>query len=143
VVTEYVVNSHVIVEARDDYWGDPPAIKKIHFKTLNEDSQRVNALETGDVDMAMIPLSDAEFVEGLGNYDIDYSNIGNYYVSLFNMSADSRITSKDARHAICYAIDRQAIADLVFLGRSDILDWPCSSSLIDYDPVSAIYMIHT
>ncbi len=134
VVTEYVVNSHVIVEARDDYWGEPPAIKTIHFKTLNEDSQRVNALEMGDVDMAMIPLSDAAFVEGLGNYDVDYSDIGNYYVSLFNMSPDSRISSKDARHAICYAIDRQAIVDLVFLGRSEILDWPCSSSLIDYDP---------
>jgi peptide/nickel transport system substrate-binding protein len=134
VVTDYVVNSHVIVEARENYWGDPPAIKKIHFKTLNEDSQRVNALETGDVDMAMIPLSDAAFVEELGNYNIDYSNIGNYYVSLFNMSPQSRIPSKDARHAICYAIDRQAIANLVFLGRSKILDWPCSSSLIDYDP---------
>lgn len=134
VVTDYVVNSHVIVEARDDYWGEPPAIKKIHFKTLNEDSQRVNALETGDVDMAMIPLSDADFVESLGKYNINYSDIGNYYVSLFNMSPQSRIQSKEARHAICYAIDRKAISDLVFLGRSKVLDWPCSSTLIDYDP---------
>ena len=56
IVTDYVVNSHVTVEARDDYWGDVPAIKTINFKTLNEDSQRVNALETGDVDMASIPI---------------------------------------------------------------------------------------
>jgi peptide/nickel transport system substrate-binding protein len=105
IVTDYVVNSHCTVEARDDYWGKVPSIKKIEFKVYNEDSQRVNALETADVDMAYIPLKDAGYVESLG-YSVNNINPGIAMVTVFSMSPDGLLGSKDARHAICYAIDR-------------------------------------
>ena len=63
VCTDYVVNSHVVCEARDDYWGEPANIKKINFKVINEESQIINAIETGEIDMtAQIPLTEAEYV---------------------------------------------------------------------------------
>ncbi len=132
-VVEYVVNSHVIVEARDDYWGEAPEIKRIHFKTLNEDSQRVNALETGDVDMASIVIKDADYVDSMGMYNVESLNTGNYFVAMFNMSADGLLGTKEARHAICYAIDRQKIADYVFAERSQVINWPVSETVFDYE----------
>lgn len=152
IVTDYVVNSHVTVELRDGYWGPEPAIKTINFKTLNEESQRVNALETGDVDMATIPIKDVEFVESLGNYTVASTNTGMYYVTDFNMTEGAPLDSKEARWAVSYAIDRQAIVDIVFTGLSSVLHWPASETLVDlesrfldmhdtytigYDPVKA------
>ncbi len=133
IVTDYVVNSHVTVELRDDYWGEAPAITAINFKTLNEDSQRVNALETGDVDMAAIPIKDAEYIESLGNYTVEIANQGSYFVALYNMTPDAPLGTADARRAVSYAIDRQSIADIVFSGYSSVLNWPMSESLIDLE----------
>ena len=133
VITDYVVNSHVIAEAREGYWGDPPAIKRIHFKVINEEAQRVNALETGDVDTAAIPLKDAAFVESLG-YDVVDLNAGIALVTYFNLTEGTLLGTKEARYAIAHAIDRQAIVNVVYDGRSKVLDWPISESLIDYEP---------
>jgi len=133
VVTDYVVNSHVTVQARDDYWGAPPPIKTINFITLNEDSQRVNALETGDVDMANIPIKDVDYVKSLGNYDVISTNAGSPQTAFFNMTPGSVLGTPEARQAICYAIDRQAVVDVVYSGQSSVLNWPISQTVIDYE----------
>lgn len=131
VVKDYVVNSHCTVTANPTYWGTAPAIKTINFRVLNEDEQRVNALETGDVDMASIPIKDADYIKGLGNYSILASNAGLYYVTMFNCTPDAPLGTKEARKAVSYAIDRQSIVKVVFSGQSKVLDWPVSSTVID------------
>ena len=133
VVTDYVVNSHVIVEARDDYWGPAPAIKRIHFKTMNEESQRVNALQTGDVDISRIPVKDVDFVESLGGYNIASVSAGGAYTAYLNMNENGLLSSPEARNAICHAIDRQAISDIVFNGQSALPNWPVSQNCVDYE----------
>jgi ABC-type transport system substrate-binding protein len=132
IVTDYVVNSHVQVEARDDYWGDKPAIKTIRFKCLNESSQLTNALETGDVDVAGISFDDVEYVESLGPYDIQSVHPGFATCAFFNMSKDNLLGTKDARDAISYAIDRQSIVDVAYKGYAEIAEWPISKYLVDY-----------
>lgn len=52
---------------------------------------------------------------------------------MFNMSPDGLLGTKEARHAVCYAIDRQKIADFVFAGRSQVLNWPVSETVFDYE----------
>ena len=92
MVTDYVVNSHLKVEARDDYWGKAPGIKNIEFYVINEDAQVINALDTGEIDLASIPLSEIEYVESLG-YDVVIANVAND-VTLFSMPERR---SKEAR----------------------------------------------
>ena len=71
VVKDYVVNSTVTLEARDDYWGGDAAIKNIVFKNIPEAAQKVNALETGEVDMLIsCPTADVEYVQGLDGVDV-------------------------------------------------------------------------
>jgi ABC-type transport system substrate-binding protein len=133
VVADYVINSHVTVTARDGYWGTAPSIKTINFKTLNEDSQRINALEIGDVDMAAIPIADAEFVKSLGNYEVVTANAGIAQTVFFNMTPDAALGTKEARWAVCHAIDRQSVADLVYNGQSTVVNWPISETVIDVE----------
>jgi peptide/nickel transport system substrate-binding protein len=133
VVTDYVVNSHVTVKARDDYWGTKPTIKAVNFITLNEDSQRVNALETGDVDMSAFPIKDVDYVKSLGNYEVVANSTGITQCAFFNMAPDGALGKKEARWAVCYAIDRQAIADVIYSGQSKVVDWPVCNSVTDYE----------
>ena len=132
VVTDYVVNSHLRVTARDDYWGGDPPIKNIEFKVINEDAQIVNALATDDVDMAVIPITEADFVESLG-YKVNIYNAGYTYVTLLSMLPGNPLESRDARWAVSHAIDRQAIIDVLFQGKSTITDYPCSHSAPDFE----------
>jgi peptide/nickel transport system substrate-binding protein len=133
LVTDYVVNSHATSELRDGYWGTYPQIKTIQFKVINEDSQRVNALETGEIDLAQVPLKDAEYAVSLG-YSVSNINSGIAMVADFNMTEGSLLGTKEARYAICHAIDREAIVDIVFGGRSKVLSWPASETLVDFEP---------
>ncbi|NLM53102.1 MAG: ABC transporter substrate-binding protein, partial [Firmicutes bacterium] len=112
VVTDYVVNSHLKATARDDYWGGEPGIKNIEFKIINEDSQLVNALETGEVDMARVPIAEIDYVKSLG-YNVNVNKAGYNDVVLFSLLPGNPLESKEARWAICHAIDREAIIDVV------------------------------
>jgi len=134
VVTDYVVNSHVTLKARDDYWGGAPAIKTINFLVLNESSQVTNALETGMVDIANVPPADVDYVQSLGSYNVAKFNMGSDICAFYNMSDGAPLASKDARYAVSYAIDEQSIIDVVYNGYAATTDWPGSKALVDYEP---------
>ena len=131
IVTEYVINSHVTLKAREDYWAGAPAIKNVVLKVINEEAQIINALEVGDVDIAAVPISEVEYVEQCG-YTVTTGG-GYNLVTLFSMLPGNPLDSKDARYAMCYAIDRQAIADIIYSGQSKITNYPCSHELLDFE----------
>lgn len=135
VITEYVPNSHITMEAKKDWWGGELAYDKINFLIMSEPSQRVNAIATGDADYASIPLKDVEYVEGMGGYTVELKNSGSAYVAYLNMSPDESnpLNSPEARQAIMYAIDRQAIVDVVMSGQSTLPLWPASETVLDYE----------
>jgi peptide/nickel transport system substrate-binding protein len=131
-VTDYVVNSHLSVTAREDYWNGTPKIKNINFKVINEPAQIINALETGDVDMAGVSVADVDYVKKLG-YDVEIRNGGYNYSAFYSMLPGNPLASKEARWAVSMAIDRQSIADIIFSGQSTVTDYPGSHAMIDLE----------
>jgi len=134
IVTEYVVNSHVKMTRNDNYWGEPAKIKNLEFKVLNEDSQRVAAIETHTVDTASIPTQDLEYVKTLPGYEVNVRMDHLANAIFFNVTDKSCLNSTEARKAIVHAIDRQAITNLVYFGNAEIPDWPLMANCYDYDP---------
>ena len=133
VVEDYVVNSHVICKANETYWGEQPNIDTITFKVINESAQIVNALETGDIDLATsIPVDDAEYVRSLG-YDVTSSYGGYAHTALYSLDPSSPLASKDARWAVSYAIDRESIAELLYKGLSSVPRFPTSEHTVDFE----------
>ena len=135
VVTDYVVNSQVLLERRDDYWGKRPDFKYINFRVLGETSQVVNALETGNIDIAhRIATQDIAYVDSLPGikvvtrYDTNFATVG------FNVRPVSRVHDVNARYAICYAINRQAIVDVVYDGLAVVLNRPNCNTTMDNEP---------
>jgi peptide/nickel transport system substrate-binding protein len=134
VVDEYVINSHLYMKANENYWGEKPKIKNLHYIILNEDAQVVNAIQSGMVDVAAIPAQDLEFVKTLTDYNVEtYYTVFAPTVS-FNLTQNSIMNNLDARLAVCHALDRQAIVDLVYFGNAEVLDYPVSMHCIDYEP---------
>ncbi|MDR0839521.1 MAG: ABC transporter substrate-binding protein [Oscillospiraceae bacterium] len=136
VVVEYVANSHLTVERREDYWGGPAPIKRINFLVINEQSQRVNAILTGDADFSDIPMKDIEFVESLGTHTIKKGNFASSYTAYLNVTpSDSNpLGTLEARKAVMHAIDRQALVDMVLSGQSTLPAWPLSEGALDFEP---------
>ena len=136
VLTNYVVNSEVNMTLKDaaDYWGELPAIKNINFKLFTESSQITNAIVTGQIDVATVPLTDVEYVQDSGIFNVD---IGNATYSMtralyFNTSEYSQFANNvKARQAIAMAIDTQAILDIAYNGYGAVSALPCSSQCID------------
>ena len=131
VVTEYVVNSHTIVERRDDYWGELPPLKTITFRVLKESSQQINALETGLVDCSPVALSDVDYVKSLKGVQLRPRG-GNWIYLGFNISQDGKLADPIAREAICHAIDVEAISNLVYYGLAKPMKNPFTSAYPDH-----------
>ena len=126
VITEYVINSHTVVERRDDYWDTLPYFKTITFHVIAEPSQRINALETGLVDVAPVDLADKAYVEeDLGLKTIPREGDA-VILSLNTAATNEKMNNPVARAAICHAIDREAINQMVYygLGRIMCAPWP-------------------
>ena len=141
VLTEYVVNSHIFLERRDDYWGKMPEIKYLEFRVLAEPSQVVNAITTGMIDIARIGLDDVEYVDSLPGFATRSRYIGGGVGLSFNSGVNSQLSrfedpdkSLDMRYAIYHAINPQVIIDLVYEGKGEIMHNVVPDYMFDYLP---------
>jgi peptide/nickel transport system substrate-binding protein len=131
IATDYIVNSHVTCEARKDYWGEPAKISKVNFKVINEQAQIVNALEVGDIDItSTIPVDEADYVKSLG-YVVDSSFGGYANTALYSMAG--ALSSKEARWAVSYAMDRESMSKIMYKGLSSVPSYPSSEHAQDYE----------
>lgn len=135
VVKDYVVNSTVTLEAREDYWGGAPAIKNVVFKNIPESAQKINAIETGEVDyLVSCPTQDADHVEGLdGVHVINKPSISHLCLT-YNAGKNSPLASKEARWAVSYAVNSQGIIDVALNGKGTVAQAPFSVACADYTP---------
>ncbi|MDR1588895.1 MAG: ABC transporter substrate-binding protein [Oscillospiraceae bacterium] len=133
VIKEYVINSYVTMTARDDYWGGELSIKNIEFKVINEDAQKVNALDAHTVDLVGgVPTGDIEYVKSLSDYETRTIDLGYALSFSFNLNEASIFYNKDARYAVAYAVDKQAIINAAFDGYATESKLPFAASLNDY-----------
>ena len=135
VVTDYVVNSTVTMEARDDYWGGTPAIKTIVFKNIPEASQKINALENGEVDVILsCPTADVAYVEGLDGISVIEKGSINQINLTYNCAEGSPLASKEARWAVSYAVDKAGVLSVAQNGYGKVATAVYSSTCQDYYP---------
>ena len=139
VVTDYVVNSHLFLERRDDYWGTPPEVEKIQFRVLAEPSQRANGIATGSVDISAIALADFNYIDGLSSHYTISRYLGGGVGLSFNSGVNgyfNRFTDPDksleARFAVYHAIDPTVLINLVYEGKGRIMHNVVPDYMFDY-----------
>ena len=50
---EIVTDEHVVLAKNENYWGTKPHVDGIEFRIVSDSNQAINAVETGEVDIAM------------------------------------------------------------------------------------------
>ena len=133
-LVHYVPNSEIKMERYDGYWGTPANAKYLNCKILAESSQRVNALETGLIDIANIATTDYEYVSGLDELSVVSNYTGNYLQMNFNFGPKSAIyKNADARRALVHATNCEAILNTVYLGLGKTMDCCVVDYCFDYE----------
>jgi peptide/nickel transport system substrate-binding protein len=137
----YTVNQEMVVERNPDYWQEDakgtqlPYLDKITFRPVAEAIQRVNTLQSGQLDV--IHTSDGQQVDALdqqaANYNLLKEKPGRREVRYYLMNtAKPPLDDLNARMAVAMAIDRDQINELRNNGIFDVANGPFDSKVLGY-----------
>ncbi|SOC00171.1 peptide/nickel transport system substrate-binding protein/oligopeptide transport system substrate-binding protein [Ureibacillus xyleni] len=134
VFVEWKRNDSITVKKNDNYWqAGLPKLDTIIFRAIPDNSARLNALVTGEIDLADgINPSDAGTIEG--NADLQLIERPSMNVGYLGLTSTRKpFDNKLVRQAVNYAIDKQAIVDAFFEGRAEVAVNPMPSSIFGYN----------
>ncbi len=125
-VREFLVDQSLTLDAHDDYWGGRPPIKSVRLVVVPEVASRINGLLAGQFDFICdVPPDQIPGIEKNAKFEVLGSPIVNHRLTVFDNHhptlADPRV-----RQAFSHAIDRQAIVDSLWSGRTRVpagLQW--------------------
>jgi peptide/nickel transport system substrate-binding protein len=125
-VVEFRPDHSLTLAAHDEYWGGRPPLRQIRFLEVPEVSARINALRTGEVQFACdLPPDQIEGIERDRAYEVQGGTILNHRLTCFDKS-HTALRDARVRRAFTHAIDRQAIVESLWGGRTVIprgLQW--------------------
>jgi peptide/nickel transport system substrate-binding protein len=136
---EWKSNDSITIERFDDYWGDKALLDKAVYRVIPEESARMLALETGEVDMVMLPApSQLETFKADDNFNvIEAEGVRVFYFG-FNVSRPIAGDVK-VRQAINYGVNRQEFVDNILEGAATVPTSYISPAVFGYKDVSAAW----
>ncbi len=125
-VAEYRPDTSLTYDAHDDYWGGRPPLKRIRFLEVPEVASRINGLLSGEYQFACdIPPDQIVGIERNASFEVQGGTILNHRLTVFDKN-HPQLASPLIRRAFTHAIDRQAIVESLWAGRTRIpagLQW--------------------
>lgn len=98
------------ITLNEDYWGKKASIKNAKYRIIQEASTRLAALNAGEIDFAVNMLP--EYIEDMPKVAME-DGTETYWIR-FNQLRGPMV-KKEMRLAANYAIDREALAEALFL----------------------------
>jgi peptide/nickel transport system substrate-binding protein len=123
-LVDYKPGASFAVERWDGYW-DPAAVKlkRIEFVSLPDAAARINALKTGQVDIAPVEPTNVPDVQKADGVKVRLNKTLRYVYLAMNL-ADKPLDELKVRQAISYAIDRKALLDGLYGGYGTVAEQP-------------------
>ncbi|MGO4395155.1 ABC transporter substrate-binding protein [Variovorax sp. M-6] len=117
-VKENKIGQFLELERFDDFYGEKPGIKTLTFTYIPEPASRVNAIMTGEVDIAsMVPLSDVERLRKDSALNVITNPVSSpLHVRLYSNVPGTPLSKPEVRKALNHAVDANAIIKGVFHG---------------------------
>jgi peptide/nickel transport system substrate-binding protein len=106
------VGESIMLKANPEYWGEAPTVQEVELRTLEDESARLAALRSGEVDL-VLNLS-PDFAEQVPKF-VNVPGAENSNV-LLNNKEDGVTADPRVRQALNHAVDKQAIADSLYGG---------------------------
>ena len=118
-LVEFAPADRAVLEARDDYWGPKPVVKKIIITAIPDRQTRLLAMQNGDIDGTFdLAISDIDQWKALGNVDV----ITAPSLGMFALTMDQSAAPFDdihVRKAIAHAIDRDGLVKALLKGNGE------------------------
>ncbi len=125
-VVEFRPDNMLVLEAHDEYWGGRPPIKRIRFMEVPEVPSRIAGLLSGQYQFACdIPPDQIADIEKNAAFEVQGGTILNHRLTVFDKN-HAQLQNPLVRRAFTHAIDRQAIVDSLWAGRTRVpagLQW--------------------
>ena len=127
----------LVLAANETYWGGRPALDRIVFRTIADDTVRFTDLTTGGIDAAnQIDFKDVDDLQGDTALQAVTGDFLNMQYLGFNMTL-APFDNLAVRQAVQHAVNRQNIADAIFYGNYTAGAGPVAPNLPGYDPTLA------
>lgn len=140
---EMVRDSHVIVEANDDYFGTGskpgPGVERIVFRIIPEPATRIAELRAGNVHIIEhVPVDMASLVTKAGA-EVKAVDTGRFFVAWFAGGDESPLADVKVRQALNYAIDTETVIDALLGGYAVPIASPFTPGTFGFDPTVKPY----
>lgn len=144
-LTDWDEGQAITLTKNEDYFKGPAKIDRLIFKIVNDDNAKTMQMQSGELDLALLPPKDAENFHGREGYQVYRMQTSDYRGILFNFHNEYWTANRDLIPAICCGLDRQAILDAVVLGHGITAYGPLQRNVYnnenvdhyDYDPARA------
>ena len=135
-VVEFRPDVSLTLAAHDEYWGGRPPIRQIRFVEVSEVASRINGLLSGEYQFACdIPPDQIAAIERNRAFEVQGGTVLNHRLTVFDKT-HAQLRDPRVRRAFTHAIDRKAIVDSLWAGRTEIprgLQWPYYDSMFVAD----------
>lgn len=130
---EWVLGDKIVLEKNEDFYDkNEKGLKYIVFKNIAEASNRAIALETGEVDIALsISSVDEENIKNNPELQL-FTKPSISYTYIGMNVGKSPLNDIRVRKAINYAIDKQAILDVVLNGNGKLATSPLAAGVFGF-----------
>ena len=119
-VTEFVPDSHVTYERVDTWWGGTPKVERINVEFIADESTRLLAAQSGDVDLAFnVPVQQSKAWQDLPEMRVEHAPDLSYVGLYFNTTIEPFDDPK-VREALAHAFDRSATVDSLLRGQGEV-----------------------
>jgi peptide/nickel transport system substrate-binding protein len=119
---EWRQGESITLVRNDDYYGKVPYIDSYVLRIWPDQTAVVNALLNGELDVAELEPADIAGVEGTPGIKVTHYPTRSFYYYEFNL--DDTVTKlwqdQRVRQALLYALDRDAIANDIWLGYAEV-----------------------
>ncbi|HRP45908.1 MAG TPA: ABC transporter substrate-binding protein [Trueperaceae bacterium] len=116
-----IAGQSITLVRNDAYWGGAPAVEKLEFRPIPEDTSRIAALLAGEIDIATnVPASQYDRVENAANVHVESVTGFTAKLALLDGLPDSPIADPRVRQAINYAVDKEALLDALYYGHGTL-----------------------
>jgi peptide/nickel transport system substrate-binding protein len=113
------LNNRLDLDRFDDYWGDKAPVERLSFIEVPELSSRIAGVRSGEFDIATeISPDQLPALERAEGVDVVGGPVENIYSLCFDTLSNPVLADKRLRRAILLAIDRDALVQSLFGGRT-------------------------
>ena len=122
-LAEYQVNSRMVFERFEDYWGEKPALKTVVVNVIKDPSARAAALQSGQADLTInIPVRETERLGKTPGLAAEINPVQR--VVLLQVRNDLATADENLRLALHHAIDKAALSKAFYANAAVPLSLP-------------------